>query len=289
MAPVDGVGRVTVSWIVAVLSVTPAPLARSVTGAVPSGMAATMVSVSTLVVVPLGSVAGSNLAETPVGMVSMESVTSPVKPPSRLTAMVTVPDAPVLTEIAVAEGRTSICGWTGWSTASSLHAANSTSSSVASAFLGISPERNFGRQSGHSGKEVDMDGAAGGETRRKHLPVGSSRTLGHPSGGIVVMGVDFGELTGFIVIAGSAAVLGLSYVAAYLMGKHAARKELDRREPFAATRPPDRLDRIEAAVDSIAVEVERLSEGQRFLLGSRGAERSTQPAAKPERRHATPV
>ena len=40
------------------------------------------------------------------------------------------------------------------------------------------------------------------------------------------MGIDFGELTGFIVIAGSAAVLGLSYVAAYLMGKNAARKEV---------------------------------------------------------------
>ena len=104
------------------------------------------------------------------------------------------------------------------------------------------------------------------------------------------MGIDFGELTGFIVIAGSAAVLGLSYVAAYLMGKNAARKELDRRDALPASRQPDRLDRIESAVDSIAVEVERLSEGQRFLLGARGPERAPQPVvAKPERRHATPV
>src|SRR5690242_15683581 len=135
-----------------------------------------------------------------------------------------------------------------------------------------------------------MDGAAGGETRRKHLPVGSSRTLGHPSGGIVVMGVDFGELTGFIVIAGSAAVLGLSYMATYLMGKNAARKEMDRRDSLGAGRGPDRLDCIESAVDSIALEVERLSEGQRFLLGSRGPERTAQPVTvKPERRHSTPV
>ena len=103
------------------------------------------------------------------------------------------------------------------------------------------------------------------------------------------MGIDFGELTGFIVIAGSAAVLGLSYVAAYLMGKNAARKELDR-DALPTSRQPDRLDRIESAVDSIAVEVERLSEGQRFLLGARGPERAPQPAvAKPERRHSTPV
>jgi hypothetical protein len=104
------------------------------------------------------------------------------------------------------------------------------------------------------------------------------------------MDVDFRALTGFIVIAGGAAVLGLSYVAAYLMGKNAARKELDARESFAAPRPVDRLDRIETAVDSIAVEVERLAEGQRFLLGSRGAEPLVHPIVqRPERRHRTPV
>jgi hypothetical protein len=107
------------------------------------------------------------------------------------------------------------------------------------------------------------------------------------------MGIDFGELTGFIVIAGSAAVLGLSYVASYLMGKNAARKEMDRRDPrdaFASPRQPDRLDRLESALDSIAVEMERLAEGQRFLLNSRGSDKAAQPiAVKPERRHATPV
>jgi hypothetical protein len=52
----------------------------------------------------------------------------------------------------------------------------------------------------------------------------------------------------------------------------------------------DRLDRIETAVDSIAVEVERLAEGQRFLLGSRGSAPLGQPIVhKPERRHRTPV
>ena len=101
------------------------------------------------------------------------------------------------------------------------------------------------------------------------------------------MGIDFGELTGFIVIASGAAVLGLSYMAAYLMGKNAARKEIDRREVLQSMRAPDRLDQIEAAMESIAVEVERIAEGQRFLLGSRGA---GQPgASKAERKHKTPV
>jgi hypothetical protein len=101
-------------------------------------------------------------------------------------------------------------------------------------------------------------------------------------------GIDFGELTGFIVIASGAAVLGMSYFAAYLLGKNAARKEMDRRDLTHSVRVPDRMDQIEAAVESIAVEVERIAEGQRFLLGSRG---SGQPAASKldARRHKTPV
>lgn len=100
-------------------------------------------------------------------------------------------------------------------------------------------------------------------------------------------GIDFGELTGFIVIASGASVLGLSYLAAYLMGKNAARKEMDRRETMQSVRGPDRMDQIEAAVESIAVEVERIAEGQRFLLGSRAP---GQPVQKVEaRKSRTPV
>ena len=100
-------------------------------------------------------------------------------------------------------------------------------------------------------------------------------------------GIDFGELTGFIVIASGAAVLGMSYFAAYLLGKNAARKEMDRRDLVQSVRAPDRMDQIEAAVESIAVEVERIAEGQRFLLGSRGS----QPVASKlePRKHKTPV
>ena len=104
------------------------------------------------------------------------------------------------------------------------------------------------------------------------------------------MDADFRGLMSLIVVAGSAGVVGLSYVAAYLLGKNAARKELDARDHLPAARPADRLERIESAVDSIAVEVERLAENQRFLLGPRASDRPAQtPAAKPERRHRTPV
>jgi hypothetical protein len=82
----------------------------------------------------------------------------------------------------------------------------------------------------------------------------------------------------------------LSYVAVYLLGKNAARKDLERHDDARGSGlHSDRLDRVEAAVESIALGVERLGEGQRYLLGSFGTDRSAKPVAKPERRHATPV
>jgi hypothetical protein len=96
------------------------------------------------------------------------------------------------------------------------------------------------------------------------------------------MDFDIRHFTGIIVIASGAAVLGLSYLGAYLLGRNAGRNEAERRDALPAAHEPDRLDRIEAAVDSISLQVERLGEGQRYLLGAR-------EAARPERRHATPV
>jgi hypothetical protein len=101
--------------------------------------------------------------------------------------------------------------------------------------------------------------------------------------------LDFREIIRFIVIGGGAAVLALSYVAAYLMGKNAARKELERRDARGVSLQSDRLDGVEAAVESIALGVERLGEGQRYLLGSLTEQRRAKPVAKPERRHTTPV
>jgi hypothetical protein len=102
------------------------------------------------------------------------------------------------------------------------------------------------------------------------------------------MNIDLGELTGLIVIASGAVVLGMSYVAAYLMGKNVARRELDTNERRLPASPPDRIERIETAVDSIALEVERLAEGQRFLLGGRGTERRPSPLPL-HRKHTTPT
>jgi hypothetical protein len=103
------------------------------------------------------------------------------------------------------------------------------------------------------------------------------------------MDLDVRHLTGFIVIVSGAGVLAMSYVAAFLIGKNAGRKEGnregDRRDSRPAAREPERLDRIESAVDAIALQVERLGEGQRYLLGTREAAGSL----RPERRHTTPV
>jgi hypothetical protein len=104
------------------------------------------------------------------------------------------------------------------------------------------------------------------------------------------MDIDVRQFIPLLIIGSSTVVLGLSYLAAYMLGKDAARKELARRAHVEPGLQPDRLDRLESAVDSIAVEMERLAESQRFLLNSRGVEKVAQPiAVKPERRHATPV
>jgi hypothetical protein len=107
------------------------------------------------------------------------------------------------------------------------------------------------------------------------------------------MDIDVRHLLPLLIIGSSTVVLGLSYLAVYMLGKDAARKEMARRsevEPGSQPARLDRLDRLESAVDSIAVEMERLAEGQRFLLNSRAGEKVAQPiAVKPERRHATPV
>ena len=103
------------------------------------------------------------------------------------------------------------------------------------------------------------------------------------------MRISPGEIIPVIIFGASSVVLGLSYVAVYLMGKNAARKELEWRGAREVSPQADRLDRVEAAVESIALGVERLGEGQRYVLGSLSDERPVKHAAKSERRHPTPV
>ena len=58
------------------------------------------------------------------------------------------------------------------------------------------------------------------------------------------------------------------------------------REPLQATTPPDvaaRLERIEQAVEAVAIEVERISEGQRFttkLLSDRAGDAVPEPRGR---------
>jgi hypothetical protein len=103
------------------------------------------------------------------------------------------------------------------------------------------------------------------------------------------MGMNVGGIIPLIIFGCGAVVLGLSYVAVYFMGKNAARKELGRQRVLSVGQQSDRLDRVEAAVESIALGVERLGEGQRYLLGSVVTDRPAKPVSKPERRYTTPV
>ena len=100
---------------------------------------------------------------------------------------------------------------------------------------------------------------------------------------------------GLVVVLGGFGVVASSYMGAYLLGKHAGRREAeaqralarDEEGPHAAS-----MARIETAVDAVALEVERLAEGQRYLMLSR-ARPEQQPVPAPRtpavQRHDTPV
>ena len=93
-------GILAVNEMVTVDAVTPLPLARTVTVAVPATAVGPSVSVNTLVVAPAANVAGVNAAVTPVGSPSAVNTTAPVNPPLRKTVMGT--EAGVLGEATVA-------------------------------------------------------------------------------------------------------------------------------------------------------------------------------------------
>jgi len=106
------------------------------------------------------------------------------------------------------------------------------------------------------------------------------------------MDIDLGALTGLVVIVAGGGVLALSYVAAYMLGQRSAfRRKAARPESLGRGARSTRLERIETAVETIAVEVERLAENQRFLLSKGGGHQSpaSGSAVVPQhRRHITP-
>jgi Na+-transporting methylmalonyl-CoA/oxaloacetate decarboxylase gamma subunit len=73
--------------------------------------------------------------------------------------------------------------------------------------------------------------------------------------------------------------LGIPFVRALV-------RRWEREPPLQPTVPPEvvaRLERIEQAVDAVAIEVERISEGQRFttkLLSDRAGESAPEPHAR---------
>jgi hypothetical protein len=73
--------------------------------------------------------------------------------------------------------------------------------------------------------------------------------------------LEFGQVM-FIIVMSTAAfvVIGLGARMLWRMGS--------RRKPAGETyRDDDRMQRLETAVDAIAIEVERISEAQRFMVG----------------------
>jgi len=64
-----------------------------------------------------------------------------------------------------------------------------------------------------------------------------------------------------VIVTSVAAFVGIG------LGTRAVWLRSSRAKPVAESRIEDRLERLEAAVDVIAVEVERISESQRFTVG----------------------
>lgn len=80
----------------------------------------------------------------------------------------------------------------------------------------------------------------------------------------------------------TAIVVGLPFVRAYA-------RRMDKHVPDASPEVLARLERMEHAIESVAVEVERISEGQRFttkLLSERAVGLPAQAAAPPSERAA---
>lgn len=94
--------------------------------------------------------------------------------------------------------------------------------------------------------------------------------------------VQLGQVL-FAVLAFVAAISAVGLLNRYL------KRRIDKQPPEDRD---SRLDRIEQAVDAIAIEVERISEAQRFaakLLNERQPSGAPAPAPLTKRGHATPV
>jgi hypothetical protein len=81
------------------------------------------------------------------------------------------------------------------------------------------------------------------------------------------MGRDLSQYVGFIVVASGAIVLGLSYMAAYLIGKGHGRREEQRSERQAGQMDAQqRLSAVESTVYGLSASIDRLMDAQRLLV-----------------------
>lgn len=76
---------------------------------------------------------------------------------------------------------------------------------------------------------------------------------------------DIGEYIGLIAVSSGAIVLGLSYMAAYMLGRDRGRKEHERIHDLNGAMADQRLNSVETAVHSLEKSVERLMDAQRLL------------------------
>ncbi len=78
---------------------------------------------------------------------------------------------------------------------------------------------------------------------------------------------DLGEFIALIAVASGAVILGLSYMAAYLIGRSNGRRD-EQRSPLAMEQAEmaQRLASMEATVRSLNSSVERLMDAQRLLV-----------------------
>lgn len=78
---------------------------------------------------------------------------------------------------------------------------------------------------------------------------------------------DIGQIIGLIAVASGAVILGLSYMAAYMIGRANGRRQ-EERSPRAMEQADmaHRLMSMEATVHSLNSSVERLMDAQRLLV-----------------------
>jgi high-affinity K+ transport system ATPase subunit B len=87
--------------------------------------------------------------------------------------------------------------------------------------------------------------------------------------------VDLGPLIGLISVATGAVVIFAAFAGAYFFGKSRAQGQ-----SLRGARDPElmqRIERIEQVVEATAIEVERISEGQRFTTRLLRESRTVEP------------